>query len=368
MSNQVYANGREVSCKAGEGKSICAFPDVCLSPPTPPAGPIPIPYPNTGVTTDTSNGSKTVQISGQEVMLKNSSAFKTSTGDEAATKSQGMNVITHQIQGKCYFTSWSMDVKIEGENAVRHLDLMTHNHASEVGATPPWNFQDRAAIAESVDECKDAVQDVKDNCNIDDDGNVKCPCPNHTETIKTAKDLPAFKDDKDPRQIHRCNEIRAAFKGYKDCMKRNKCEQAAKCLLSEKSPDKCCQPQTPHHIVPASQFKGVAEYEYNKAACICVEGNNQTQGSHGDIHAETAARTKERFPEKFETGNYEVWKCGDAERLGAEAVEEVFGCDADCIEAQLRKKHRAMGINKDRKVEVTAPGPKDKKLENDTTT
>jgi hypothetical protein len=32
MSNEVYANGRELSCKSGSGKSICAFPDVCLTP------------------------------------------------------------------------------------------------------------------------------------------------------------------------------------------------------------------------------------------------------------------------------------------------------------------------------------------------
>ena len=30
MSNEVYANGNEVSCKAGAGKSIAAFPDVLL--------------------------------------------------------------------------------------------------------------------------------------------------------------------------------------------------------------------------------------------------------------------------------------------------------------------------------------------------
>src|SRR3954466_959642 len=105
MSNEVYANGMEVSCKAADGKSICAFPDVCLSPPSPPAGPVPIPYPNTGMAGDTSDGSKTVMIDGKEIMLKDVSSFKKSTGDEAATKSLGMSVVTHQITGKCYFTS-----------------------------------------------------------------------------------------------------------------------------------------------------------------------------------------------------------------------------------------------------------------------
>ena len=58
MSNRVYANDREVSCKAGAGKSIAAFPDVCFTPPQTPATPpgVPIPYPNTGMTSDTSDG------------------------------------------------------------------------------------------------------------------------------------------------------------------------------------------------------------------------------------------------------------------------------------------------------------------------
>jgi uncharacterized Zn-binding protein involved in type VI secretion len=138
MSNDVYANGREVSCKASDGVSPCAFPDVCLSPPTPPAGPLPIPYPNTGKGSDTSEGSKTVQIAGQEAMIKDSSCFKSSMGDEAATKAQGMGVVTHQIQGKCYFVAWSMDVQIEGENVVRHMDMTTHNHMAKTpGNTPP---------------------------------------------------------------------------------------------------------------------------------------------------------------------------------------------------------------------------------------
>ena len=116
MGNQVYANGREISCKAADGKSICAFPDVCLTPPPPPAGFIPVPYPNTGMASDSTNGSRTVQITGKEVMLKNKSYFKQSTGDEAATRSTPMGVVTHTITGKVYFNSWSMDVKVEGEN------------------------------------------------------------------------------------------------------------------------------------------------------------------------------------------------------------------------------------------------------------
>lgn len=64
MSNNVYVKGRKIACKAADGKSVAAFPDVCLSPPSPPAGPVPIPYPNTAFAKDTQNGSKTVKIAG----------------------------------------------------------------------------------------------------------------------------------------------------------------------------------------------------------------------------------------------------------------------------------------------------------------
>ncbi|RON22545.1 hypothetical protein BK663_26065 [Pseudomonas lini] len=57
-----------------------------------------------------------------EVMLKNRSYVKTSYGDEAGCAPK-KGVITSKIKGKVYFTSWSMDVKFEGENVVRHMDL-----------------------------------------------------------------------------------------------------------------------------------------------------------------------------------------------------------------------------------------------------
>jgi 5-methylcytosine-specific restriction endonuclease McrA len=129
MGATVFANGKSIACKVSGGHVMSAAPDVCLSPPSPPAGPIPIPYPNSAKDDDTANGSKTVQIGGQEVMLKDQSTFKKSTGNEAATKSLGMGVVTHQIQGEASFLAWSMDVKFEGENVPRHLDMMGHNEA-----------------------------------------------------------------------------------------------------------------------------------------------------------------------------------------------------------------------------------------------
>lgn len=147
MSNQVYANNMEVSCKAAAGKSICAFPDVCMTPPMTPATPpgVPIPYPNTGMSSDCSDGSSSVKISGEEVMLGNKSYFKKSVGDEAGCAPK-KGLINSKISGKVFFKAWSMDVKIEGENVVRHLDLTTHNHASEIGNEGcPWPQVERMA-------------------------------------------------------------------------------------------------------------------------------------------------------------------------------------------------------------------------------
>lgn len=128
MSRNVFANGREVSGGKDGNRSIAAMPDVCLSPPTPPAGPVPIPYPNFSAACDTDNGTRTVKIGGEEVSIKNSSTYKKSNGDEAATKTLGMGMVSHQIQNTTYFAAWSFDVKFEGENAVRQLDMTTHNN------------------------------------------------------------------------------------------------------------------------------------------------------------------------------------------------------------------------------------------------
>ncbi|MFO1126859.1 MAG: DUF4150 domain-containing protein [Rhodospirillales bacterium] len=165
MANEVFANGNEVACKAGDGKVIAAFPDVCLSPPSPPAGPIPVPYPNTSFSRDMQNGSRTVKISGKEVMLRDKSFYKTAPlGDEAATNGLGAGVVTHVITGKTYFTMWSMDVKIEGENVDRHIDLTTSNHASLLANVqlprPNMDTAELSAYAEAL-----AEQDVCPCCN-----------------------------------------------------------------------------------------------------------------------------------------------------------------------------------------------------------
>jgi hypothetical protein len=138
VASNVYANGNAIACKAGDGKVVAAFPDVCLSPPPPPGTPVPVPYACSSFSKDMMEGSQTVKIGGEAAMLKDQSYYATSPlGDEAATEDCGGSVVTHTLIGKTYFIAWSMDVKFEGLNVGRHLDLTTSNHASYPGSTPP---------------------------------------------------------------------------------------------------------------------------------------------------------------------------------------------------------------------------------------
>lgn len=140
MSGKVFANGREVvSGGSGHGKVTSAFPDVCNSPPGPPSGPVPVPYADSSSTTGLKQGSKHVKIGGKPIGLSSKSFYKCSPlGNEAATKNFGANLVTHTVTGKTQFGSWSHDIKVEGEGALRHRDLTTSNNGSYPGGTPPF--------------------------------------------------------------------------------------------------------------------------------------------------------------------------------------------------------------------------------------
>ncbi|MGE0756358.1 MAG: PAAR-like domain-containing protein [Pirellulaceae bacterium] len=186
MAADVFANGREVACKAASGKSVAAFPDACWSPPVPPPTGAPIPYPNTAFARDTAQGTRTVSIRGKEAMIKNRSYFKTSTGDEAATPALQKGVVSRQIRGKCYFTSWSMNVKFEGLNVDRHLDLTTHNHGSPIANTPPFPYVDRMKAVD-LPGCEDQKKKIDDACK--DAKDRECPSLEKFETYKDFSEI-----------------------------------------------------------------------------------------------------------------------------------------------------------------------------------
>src|SRR5208283_2595017 len=310
MGCEVYADGMSIACKAADGKTIAAMPDVCLSPPTPPAGPVPIPYPNTATASDTTKGSKTVQIGGQEVMLKNKSTFKKSTGDEAATKSLGMGVVSHQIQGEVNFAAWSMDVKFEGQNVPRHLDLTLHNEMCLPANCPPWPYLDSMIASEAAKCAKDREKE-EDACGYD---------RTKGEYTKTAD----------------------------QCCDDPKCQEARKCMLvpyHHKSKKTCCSGQTGHHLVevhgfcepgdrdsPVSPFNGdngKMPYSQHDAPCVCASSpNTNWEAEHGDLHSVQGVKenyailtASQRNPPRSPD---QAWTYGEARQAGVDAHAATF--------------------------------------------
>jgi hypothetical protein len=128
MPTSVGVNKLSIVNADTNGKTI-AFPDVCKTPS--PGGPIPIPYPNIAMSSDTAKGTKKVKVEGKPVCVKDSN-FSTSTGDEAGTAGGG--VASNKTKGKAEFVNFSFDVKFEGKNVPRSFDLMLHNDKN----TPPF--------------------------------------------------------------------------------------------------------------------------------------------------------------------------------------------------------------------------------------
>ena len=93
LSGIAYAESQtiinqNISSKQSDGKGKAAMPDPCLSPPSSPAGAVPVPYPNIGKSSDTAKGTKKVKTEGKEIMLKDSH-YKKSSGDEEGTTGTG---------------------------------------------------------------------------------------------------------------------------------------------------------------------------------------------------------------------------------------------------------------------------------------
>ncbi|RWK47568.1 MAG: DUF4150 domain-containing protein, partial [Mesorhizobium sp.] len=75
MTKNVFAGMWEIAAESGMNKSIARFPDVCMSPPSPPAGPIPIPYPDTSFSNNLKSASTTVKIGGKGAALAQKSYY-----------------------------------------------------------------------------------------------------------------------------------------------------------------------------------------------------------------------------------------------------------------------------------------------------
>jgi len=126
MGQTVFANSRGVAHKSSNGMSM-VFPDVCKTPT--PGGPVPIPYPNIGKSSDTSSGPTSVKNDGVMPMTKDAN-YMMSTGDEAGS---ALGVMSNKVKGKCEYMMYSFDVKYEGKNVCRLGDPLFHNDKNIMG-------------------------------------------------------------------------------------------------------------------------------------------------------------------------------------------------------------------------------------------
>ncbi len=127
MGQTTFVNSRGIAHKGSGGMSM-AFPDVCKTP-APPAGPIPIPYPNIAQASDTSDGPTKVKTDGEMPMVKGAKYSK-SSGDEAGSAGGVMSSVNMK---EAEFMMYSFDVKFEGKNVCRMGDPLFHNKKNIVG-------------------------------------------------------------------------------------------------------------------------------------------------------------------------------------------------------------------------------------------
>lgn len=101
--------------------------DVCKTP-APPAGPIPMPYPNISMCNqaDPSKCTQKVKVVNQPALTKDSQ-IPSSTGDEAGSAG---GVVSGTIKGPTLWKRFSTKVKMEGVNVVYQLCNTTHNGTS----------------------------------------------------------------------------------------------------------------------------------------------------------------------------------------------------------------------------------------------
>jgi len=144
MGSTVGVNKRTVVHK-DSGGTVMFMPDVCKTP-QPSGPPVPIPYPNTAMSSDADKGSKTVTVEGHPLLVQGS-VFSQSTGDEAGSAG---GVVSGKTKGAAEFVAGSFDVQADGKGVVRFGDLMLGNKGGAVNTPPSPEQQAPMPMAKQV--------------------------------------------------------------------------------------------------------------------------------------------------------------------------------------------------------------------------
>lgn len=111
-----------------EGGQCLAPADLCQTPT--PGGPVPLPYPDTGLPGMAGNTCTSVFVRGVAALHK-ASNIAPSNGDQAGS---GGGVVSASVMGRVSFAQGSRLVRLQGHPAVRLGDATRHNDGNAVGA------------------------------------------------------------------------------------------------------------------------------------------------------------------------------------------------------------------------------------------
>lgn len=130
----------------------------------------------------------------------------------------------------------------------------------------------------------------------------------------------------------------------------NPCLQAKRCQLvpfeetkaakQAKSGKGCCPGQTGHHLLPEEMMQDCPQYTAEKhaeAPTVCVEGVNNSHGSHGAIHESLDLKMRDWRKTKGDSISNE-----DAIEKAVESHRETFRppCNEKCLVAQLKNHYK----------------------------
>jgi len=150
---------------------------------------------------------------------------------------------------------------------------------------------------------------------------------------------------KDPKSASGYNEQAVVSDMMYGAAEMNPCIRARRCALvpynqtenpASSRGNGCCPGQSGHHLLPSAMFDGCDDYKESKAPTICVEGTNNTHGSHGVIHGKMNDILEDKFPKTPKGAPIPKDKAIDS---GAESVEKAFPeskCNKECLKAQLK--------------------------------
>jgi uncharacterized Zn-binding protein involved in type VI secretion len=117
-----------VCTTSSQGQCITTGPtDFCKTPT--PGGPVPMPYPNIGTTSDGSGSSK-VKVLGKESLRKGDKLSK-STGDEPGCAGGGAK--SSRFKGNVVLKQGQSKVKVQGKAWAHHTVMTEQNNGNIVG-------------------------------------------------------------------------------------------------------------------------------------------------------------------------------------------------------------------------------------------